>query len=38
MTAVELIHAAGLGIDENTDPELFRYLYELLIKWTTSQI
>lgn len=34
MTPIELIHAAGIGIDENKDPEVFFYLYQLLIKWS----
>lgn len=34
MTPLELIHAAGIGIDENEDPEVFSYLYKLLIKWS----
>jgi len=38
MTPIELIHALGIGIDENTYPQEFKYLYELLLKWTTSQI
>jgi len=38
MTPVELIHAAGIGIDENTSPEVFRYLDELLLKWKIYQI
>jgi hypothetical protein len=33
MTPLELIHAAGIGIDENKHPELFRYLMELLYQW-----
>jgi hypothetical protein len=37
MTPVELIHALGIGIDENTNPVEFTYLYELLLKWTTLQ-
>lgn len=35
MPIEELIHAFGIGIDENTNPIEFRYLYELLLKWTT---
>lgn len=38
MTPIEIIHAAGIGINENTDPEVFKYLYELLLKWTIYQI
>lgn len=34
MSLQELIHAFGIGIDENTHPIEFRYLYELLLKWT----
>jgi hypothetical protein len=26
----ELIHAVGINVDEVTQPELFKYLYELL--------
>lgn len=37
MTPIELIHAAGIGINENTDPKVFTYLYELLLKWKTYQ-
>lgn len=37
MTAIELIHAAGIGIDEHTHPAEFEYLYTLLLKWTTLQ-
>lgn len=38
MTPIELIHAAGIGIDENINPEVFKYLYELLLKWKIYQI
>lgn len=34
MTLQELIHAWGIGIDENTHPIEFRYLMELLRQWT----
>lgn len=34
MTLQELIHAWGIGIDENKNPIEFRYLMELLHKWT----
>lgn len=37
MTPLELIHAAGLGIDELQNPAEFAYLYELLLKWTMLQ-
>jgi hypothetical protein len=37
MTPLELIHAAGLGIDENQNPKEFAYLNELLLKWTMLQ-
>ncbi len=37
MTPIELIHAIGLGINECQNPVEFKYLYELLLKWTTSQ-
>lgn len=33
MSPIEIIHAAGLGIDENVNPKEFIYLYELLLKW-----
>jgi len=33
MTIEELIHAFGIGIDENTNPIEFRYLMELLYQW-----
>ena len=35
MSIEELIHAFGIGIDENKNPIDFRYLMELLHKWTT---
>jgi len=35
MTPLELIHAVGIGIDENKHPEVFKYLYELMLKWST---
>lgn len=38
MTALELIHAVGIGINENDNPKEFKYLYELLLKWKTLQI
>lgn len=38
MTAIELIHAFAIGIDEQHNPIEFAYLYELLFKWTTLQI
>lgn len=34
MTIQELIHAFGIGIDENVNPKEFRYLLELLRQWT----
>ena len=34
MTLNELIHAFGIGIDESKNPVEFRYLIELLHKWT----
>lgn len=34
MNIEELIHAFGIGIDENKDPEIFKYLMELLRQWT----
>lgn len=36
MTPIELIHAAGIGIDETTNPKEFAYIYELLLKWTNN--
>jgi hypothetical protein len=35
MTPIEVIHAFGLGIDENL--EEFEYLLGLLTKWTMLQ-
>ena len=35
MSIEELIHAFGIGIDENKNSIEFRYLMELLHKWTT---
>ena len=37
MTPVELIHALAIGIDKNTNPKEFTYLYQLLLKWTMLQ-
>lgn len=37
MTPIELIHAAGIGVNEYQNPEEFKYLYELLLKWTMLQ-
>lgn len=37
MTIIELIHAAGIGIDQRTHPREFEYLYKLLLKWKTLQ-
>ena len=37
MTIQELIHAFGIGIDENINPIEFCYLIELLHKWTTLE-
>ena len=34
MTIQDLIHAFGIGIDENTSPIEFKYLLELLKQWT----
>ena len=34
MSIEELIHAFGISIDENKNPIEFRYLMELLHKWT----
>jgi hypothetical protein len=34
MTIQELIHAFGIGIDENANPIEFKYLIELLKQWT----
>lgn len=36
MTPLELIHAAGIGIDENQSPDTFKYLCELLLKWSKN--
>ena len=36
MTAVEVIHALGLGMDPVKHPKEYQYLCELL--WTTLQI
>lgn len=33
MSIEELIHAFGIGIDENKNPIEFRYLMELLYQW-----
>jgi len=33
MTLKEVIHAFGIGIDENINPIEFRYLMELLYQW-----
>jgi len=35
MSLQDLIHAFGIGIDENKNPIEFRYLMELLHQWTT---
>lgn len=37
MTAIELIHAAAIGVYEIDDPMVFQYLNELLCKWITLQ-
>lgn len=34
MSLEQVIHAFGIGIDENTNPIEFRYLMELLHQWT----
>jgi len=34
MTIQELIHAFGIGIDENKNPIELKYLIELLKQWT----
>jgi len=33
MTLKDVIHAFGIGIDENENPIEFRYLMELLYQW-----
>ena len=37
MNAIEIIHAFAIGIDENKNPEEFKYLYKLLLTWTTLE-
>jgi len=37
MAPIELIHALGIGIDENANPKEFAYLTQLFVKWTMSQ-
>lgn len=34
MNIQELIHAFGIGINENNNPIEFKYLTELLKQWT----
>jgi len=37
MLPIELIHALGIGIDENTNTKEFSYLNQLLVKWIMLQ-